>query len=357
MSIRNLLITLLTLMGLLILVGSSWEIREIRAKQSAAQWVHQSNQVADLSLRASGVMAMERGITAAILSDPDRANPEMLYEMAEQRRSGDELYGTIVALASELTDADADLPLSRSLRQLEHHRNELASARQQVDQLIAGDAPALNEQQWIRLATRHIETLSDLRDATNQSKPGNLYSHTPNPVIKEVLFNASEHAGRERAIVGAAIAQSRSLSEAELARLERYRDIVDISLERTNTLLKQLPDIPEMSAAREALDAGFLGTTRRCARQCMRPAMKASPTRSAPASGTRTPLAESAPYWCSPRRSASTLNPAWNGCGTTPGSHGQWWPYRFSPPSASSCSPSGRFAGASCTLCASSRGR
>ncbi|MCG6657736.1 EAL domain-containing protein [Halomonas campisalis] len=259
MTIRNLLITLLTVMGLLILVGSSWEIREIRAKQGAAEWVHQSNRVADLSLRASGVMAMERGITAAILSRPDRANPEMLYEMAEQRHSGDELYRSIAALASRLTGDDADLPLSRSLAQLARHRDELASARQQVDRLIAGDASSLNEQQWIRLATRHIEVLSDLRDATNQPKPGNLYSHTPNPVIKEVLFNASEHAGRERAIVGAAIAQARPLSESELARLQRYRDIVDASLERADTLIEQLPDIPKLAAAREALEAGFLG--------------------------------------------------------------------------------------------------
>ncbi len=257
MTIRNLLITLLTVMGLLILVGSSWEIRELRAKQGAAQWVHQNNRVADISLRASGVMAMERGITLAILSLSDRGNPEMLYEMAQQRRSGDELYRSLVTLASEL--ADADLPLSRSLAQLASHREELVNARRQVDQLIAGDPSTLDEQQWILLATRHIEALSNLRDATNQPKPGNLYSHTSNPVIKEVLFNASEHAGRERAIVGAAIAQGRSLSGAELAQLQRYRDTVDASMERAHALIEQLPDVAGLVAARKALENGFLG--------------------------------------------------------------------------------------------------
>ncbi len=259
MTIRNLLTMLLTVMGLLILIGSSWEVRELRAKQDAARWVHQNNQVADLSLRASGVMAMERGITAAILSLSDRGNPEMLYEMAQQRRSGDELYRSLEALATELTAANADLPLSRSLAQLVGQREALVDARHQVDRLIVGDAAPLNEQQWIQLATRHIEALSNLRDAANQPKPGNLYSHTSNPIIKEVLFNASEHAGRERALVGAAIAQGRPLSGAELAQLQRYRDTVDASLERAHALIEQLSDVPGLVAARKALEAEFLG--------------------------------------------------------------------------------------------------
>ncbi|WP_163558522.1 EAL domain-containing protein [Halomonas sp. NO4] len=259
MTIRNLLITLLTLLGLLILVGSSWELRKIRAKQSAARWVHQNNQVADLSLRASGIMAMERGITATILSHPAQANPDMLYEMAQQRHNGNELYHSILTLASPLARTADSHPLSRSLEQLRRHRKALEQARQQVDQRLAGKTVSLDETEWIELATRHIEALSNLRDATVQPMPGNIYTHTPNPVIKEVLFIISEHAGRERAIIGAAIAQGRPLSDADLTRLQRYRDIVNASLERADTLIQQLPDTPELVTAHSELEAGFLG--------------------------------------------------------------------------------------------------
>lgn len=277
MTIRNLLITLLTLLGLLILVGSSWEVREIRAKRDAAQWVHQSHRIADLSLRASGIMAMERGITAAILSNPAGANPDMLYEMAQQRRNGDELYRTILSTASPLASTDDAHPLARSLQQLTQHREALETARLQVDRRLAGATAPADEKQWIALATRHIQALSDLRDATTHPMPGNLYSHTANPVIKEVLFNVSEHAGRERAIIGAAIAQGRPLSDADLALLERYRDIVDASLERADTLIRQLPDSPELATARDELEAGFLGDY-----QALRQAVHAASRQQAP---------------------------------------------------------------------------
>ncbi|AMD01243.1 EAL domain-containing protein [Halomonas chromatireducens] len=261
MTIRNLLIFLLTLMGLLILLGSSWEIREIRAKLNAAQWVHQSNRVADLSLRASGVMAMERGITAAILSHPAEASPDMMYEMARQRHDGNALYHAIQASASELPSLariDDTHPLRRGLQQLTQHHDTMATARQKVDQRIASEAAEIDESQWIGLATRYIYALSELRDATAHPMPDNIYSYTTNPLIKDALFNVSEYAGRERAIIGSAIAQQRTLSENERARLQRYRDIVEASLARVETLIQQLPDIPALTRARAELDAHFL---------------------------------------------------------------------------------------------------
>ncbi|EWH01634.1 EAL domain-containing protein [Halomonas sp. BC04] len=261
MTIRNLLIFLLTLMGLLILLGSSWEIREIRAKLSAAQWVHQSNQVADLSLRASGVMAMERGITAAILSHPTQASPDMMYEMARQRHDVDTLYRSILAAASELpglSRIDDTHPLHRGLQQLAQHHETMETARGQVDRRIASEAAELDESQWIALATRYIEALSELRDATGHPMPDNIYSYTTNPLIKDALFNVSEYAGRERAIIGSAIAGQRPLSGPERATLLRYRDIVEASLARVETLIQQLPDIPALTRARAELDASFL---------------------------------------------------------------------------------------------------
>ncbi|RCV87687.1 EAL domain-containing protein [Billgrantia montanilacus] len=260
-SIRNLLISLLTLMGMLILLGSSWEIREIRAKLNAAQWVHQSNRVADLSLRASGVMAMERGITAAILSHPAQASPDMMYEMARQRHDVDALYRSILDSASELPSLsriDDTHPLRRGLHQLTQNHDTMATARQKVDQRITSEAAEIDESQWIGLATRYIDVLSELRDATAHPMPDNIYSYTTNPLIKDALFNVSEHAGRERAIIGSAIAQQSPLSEPERATLQRYRDIVEASLARVETLIQQLPDMPALTKARAELDAHFL---------------------------------------------------------------------------------------------------
>ncbi|MBA2777291.1 EAL domain-containing protein [Billgrantia kenyensis] len=217
--------------------------------------------MADLSLRASGVMAMERGITSAILSQPDMATPDMLYEMAQQRRNGDELYRVILAVSSELARLSGGAPhhpLRSSLQELARHHEALSSARRQVDARLAGEIVTLDESQWILQATRFIEALTSVRDASTHPMPGNIYSHSTNPIIKDALFNISEYAGRERAILGAAISQQRAISDSEHAMLMRYRDIVEASLERVDILFRQLPEQPSLSTAQAELESRFL---------------------------------------------------------------------------------------------------
>ncbi|EWH01959.1 nitrate- and nitrite sensing domain-containing protein [Halomonas sp. BC04] len=333
MTIRNLLIFLLTLMGLLILLSSGWEIREIRAKLNAAQWVHQSNRVADISLRASGVMAMERGITAAILSHPAQASPDMLYEMARQRHDGDALYRSIMATASELpslSQVDDTHPLRRGLQQLAQHHDTMETARRQVDQRIANEAVELDESQWITLATRYVEALSELRDATAHPMPNNIYSYTTNPLIKDALFNVSEYAGRERAVIGSAIAQQRPLSEIERARLQRYRDIVEASLARIETLIQQLPDIPALQRPKLSWIPAFSMSIRPFDLPSIEPTVKAPTIRSAQPNGTSKPPRASA-RCCRFRKSSVIISkPASTSCVTASCSR---WPWRSSPSS------------------------
>ncbi|RUA22317.1 hypothetical protein DSL92_06545 [Billgrantia gudaonensis] len=90
----------------------------------------------------------------------------------------------------------------------------------------------------------------------HHSMPGNLYSHTANPVIKEVLFNVSEHAGRERAIISGYRPRSTA---------QRCRPNIAGALPRhRRRLLERRPPstitgLPRLTTARNALEAGFLG--------------------------------------------------------------------------------------------------
>ncbi len=260
MTIRRLLITLLALLGLLILAGSLWEFTEARAKLRAVDWVEKTNRLTDLSLRASTVMAMERGITAAILSSPDHAGADMREEMAQQRRAVDAFYRDMQDAAQTLPALPASHPLSTALHDLAYNRGELEASRDQIDQdLRNGGSAGGAETAWIALASNHIEALANVRRATMAPLPDNIYSYTPNPVMKEVLFTVSEYAGRERAIIGAAIARNRPLSAGELAQLQQYRDIVDLGLKRTESIVRQFPATQGMNIALAGLSSGFLG--------------------------------------------------------------------------------------------------
>lgn len=259
MSIRRLLVTLLALLGLLTVIGSVWETREARQKMRAVSWIEQSNLVADIALRAGAVMAMERGITAAIVSNPHQAGIEMLDEMRHQRHALDQLYQQLLHTVETQVVLPANHPVSAALIDLAASRGELETIRQQTDRLLR-DGPAVSEQQWLNVATRHIELLAEVRRATMAPLPDNAYSYVPNPLIKEVLFTISEFAGRERAIVGTAIAANRALTEAELLQLQQYRDMVEMALRRSEALLRQFAPTPQLAEANAGLASNFLGS-------------------------------------------------------------------------------------------------
>ncbi|GAB4296979.1 MAG: hypothetical protein Kow0096_14720 [Thiohalomonadaceae bacterium] len=253
MSIRRLLITLLALLGLLILAGSLWELRDAREKLSAVTWIEQTNHLADLSLRASAVMAMERGITAALLSS-EEPPPTMVDEMRRQRQTVDRQYQRLLDTAQTIDNLPPSHPLTLALHDLAHSRGELEASRHLIDQHnLPGGADA-----WIAQATRHIEAMTDVRRACMVPLPGNMYSYIPNPVMKEALFTVSEYAGRERAIVGAAIARHRPLTEQELAQLRQYRNVVDVALTRAERIMRQFPASRELTLASANVTSVFL---------------------------------------------------------------------------------------------------
>lgn len=259
MTIRRLLTTLLALLGLLILAGSTWELTEVRTRVRAINWVEQTNNLADVSLHASAVMAMERGITAAILANPAAATNTMHAEMLLQRQALDEHYQRLLNIVKILPELPANHPLSSTLHELGRSRGELEAFRRQIDHALAQQTQAYREQEWIALASSHIEALVAVRFATMMPLPDNPYSYVSNPVLKQVLFTISEFAGRERAIIGAAIAQGRPLSEIELERLTQYRSMVELRLRTSESITRHFPATPELTQATTRLSSGFLG--------------------------------------------------------------------------------------------------
>ena len=260
MSIRQLLITLLGLLGLLIVFGSVWEFNEARAKAEAVAWFEQTNRLSELSLLASSVVAMERGITAAILSNPPQAGDSMRHEMEQQRQAADHYYRQMMAIAHALPRLPSLHPITSAMHDLSRSRGELEAYRQRVDRIVQENQAPGNQHEWITVASRHVDILADVRRATISPLPNNIYSFTPNPIMMEILFTISEYAGRERAIIGAAIASDRPLDEEELKHLRQYRDIVEMGLQRSESMVRQFPVSSELIEASGDLSNHFLGS-------------------------------------------------------------------------------------------------
>ncbi len=179
--------------------------------------------------------AIERGVGTAIIAGDD----ELLEDFAEYGRRGDAEAAAAQKLARELPRSRAQIPLTTQLERWTHTLDALRVARSKVlPREVSEDA-------WLETATVNIrQGESALRDLVfAPTGPGQMahYMHTLLLPHVSLLMN---DAGLERAILAAALASRRVISDEQLVALEHYRhDRVDRSIEAL-MLVKELAGVP-----------------------------------------------------------------------------------------------------------------
>ncbi|NMG01895.1 HAMP domain-containing protein, partial [Azoarcus taiwanensis] len=257
-SIRGLALALIGAFALLSAGAGFWQLADSRAKLRAVEWTQLANQLTDVAQRASARLALERGVTAAILGNPAEADPELLFELHGVRLLVDELHRQMWELLGELGNRSIDHPLFERVGDLQQSRAEMVRLRALVDEQLLGVGNGLDAEQWIALMNRRIDELQDV--ATHAMLPlrGNVYTLVSAPIIKDVLFTLGEYLGRERAMVGVAIARNQALSEAELAQLHDYRVVALRARERALAMIQDLPASAELEQAHKRLEQDLL---------------------------------------------------------------------------------------------------
>lgn len=258
MTVRRLLFVLISVFCLLSAISGVWQLADSRAQVRAVEWTYRANRMADLAQQVSGGLAMERGITAAVLASPAEVALSMLAEMERVRVSNDARHAQMRELLDSLADLSSDHPLFDKREELDRNRREMVRHRQLVDDQVRGFSNGLVPEQWIELMTRRMEGLHDLVSISGLPVRDNVYTRASAPLVRDLLFSLSEYMGRERALVGVAIAQDRPLTSDELERLDEYRTIAVHARKRVEAIVGLLPDDPAMTAAREAFESGFV---------------------------------------------------------------------------------------------------
>ncbi|CAM5452835.1 EAL domain-containing protein [Thauera mechernichensis] len=257
-SIRGLVMTLLGAFALLSAGGGLWQLADSRAKLRAVEWTQLANRLTDVAQRASARLAMERGVTAAILGNPSKAGPGLVLEMQQLRAPVNRSHEQLMALAGELKERSAEHPIFERLRDLDQSRAEMERFRTLADEQLRGLQNELDAEQWIALMTWRIDELQGLATITMLPLRDNAYTIASAPVIKDLLFTLSEYLGRERAMIGVAIARNQPLSEAELQTLHDYRVVALRARQRVTMLMRDLPPDAELHRAREAFARSLL---------------------------------------------------------------------------------------------------
>ncbi len=259
LKIRQILLGLYGLLALTVLATLGKQTFNVVSDYQKTQWLEDANRLADNALKATAKGAVERGLTATALSDVRNVSSETRQKIETLRLAGDASYAEAKHLAERIVAGKTNHPLHASLANLAERRKALDEARVSVDQAIRTSTATIAVERWVGGMTAYIEALSVVRrDALVASNPMD-EAYRSNLQIKEIVFLASEYAGRERAALGSFIAQNRPIPADVGLTLSRNRGIVEQNLELLRALDAQSSSDSQVRAAVKRMDEIFLG--------------------------------------------------------------------------------------------------
>lgn len=257
-KLRHMLIALMGLMAIISLVALGWNgYLAMQASRDAA-WLAKANRLADAALRTGTTMAMEQGVTVAVLSAPDKATDEMRDSMQQLRESGDRYLRKLQQLADAFMEQAAHPLMAEQLQGMKRHYAEVLAARRAVDAALRGEG-AMDEQQWLRASSGFLRAVSAVRRITFAPRQVRDFVQQESPLVKEALYTAAEYAVRERTLVGMSIASGHPLTEAQMTQLRHYRGIVDEALHKLDYTLPGWDAAGDVMRAHQLLDREFRG--------------------------------------------------------------------------------------------------
>lgn len=253
---RHLLFALLGLTTLLALTAVGWSGRLALRDLNEARHLLLVNDIAELTLQINTNSAMERAITAVMLAQPGTASDAMRTEMLRLRRENEVQVIDLLAAIEALLARDPAPQLYEALELLRRDRQAVLRARGSADLMLQRGERG-GEAEFLTATTSYIEAVARVRSISfTRSRQGDL-TWRDHLSLKEALYTASEYAGRERAMLGVAIAQARPLSDGERDALVGMRHTTQVALGQLDLTPNTFAEIPEVAAAHAVMNAEF----------------------------------------------------------------------------------------------------
>ncbi len=229
-SIKTSLFSSMLILGSLLIVNLLFTIINVYQPQvTRSDGLFRSNLLADYIILATTEEAKERGFSVSYISNiahdksPDAG---LKVKIDEFRQAGDKNVQLALKLAKELVDENwAGDEFKKAFQHTQTEWQQLQLLRQRVD-----NDTSLTASELLIQMNQFITTFSTLRQmAFNPAShlEGAIFN---NILIKQAIWEASEYAGRERAIVAAAISASEPMSRIKIQTLGKYRGLVESKL-------------------------------------------------------------------------------------------------------------------------------
>jgi len=220
----------------------------------------QANAMADYLIDAAGIEAVERGLTASALGSLVPASPVALKTIVGLREKGDASWNRALAVARALAvRATPDSEFDDTIRQAEREHATLIQARARADSCLRGEACDYTATEWLKAMSYFIGVSSRLRESAFLPLDTPRHVAQLNLSLKRWVWLASEHAGRERGMLGYYISARLPVPPAVLDELKANRGVVDRSIFDIQAVAELKSADPRIVHAVKEVEKAFLG--------------------------------------------------------------------------------------------------
>ncbi len=217
-----------------------------------------ANKLADKIILAAGILAEERGVTAAALGSS--AHVAALQErFIKLRRQSDDFWKDELAITHQIiARLPADSPFASAFARTRQWWLTLQSVRGRVDQQLAGTGN-ITVTEWIQTTTAYIASAARLREAAFASADIAPEVTRLNMTLRNWVWLIAEHAGLERGVLAYHVSAGLALPSATLDELKAYRGVVDRNVREVLAMKTFSGTDLRIIRAIEWMEAVFLG--------------------------------------------------------------------------------------------------
>jgi len=245
--VRSLLLLIFGLLTLISIAAITWNALHVYDHYRQAGHLAGANAVGQRSLTLNVFLARERGLTAALLANPEAMAEQSREALNRLRAQSDRGLASL----QEQAAIYAWLPTVRDVKgRVGSLPTRLERMREQVDLSLSRGRVGYRYSEWIEAITSLIDEIAAINRAVTAPVDEADHAILYGSAVKEAFFNLSENAGRERALISAVIAQNRPFSELEYEELANFQYTRRMIERQISDIVHFFPRTPEIEQAR-----------------------------------------------------------------------------------------------------------
>ncbi|MCW8945691.1 MAG: nitrate- and nitrite sensing domain-containing protein, partial [Sedimenticola sp.] len=258
-KIRRLLLMVMGLLSAVAIAALIWNSLNVLEQHRAASRLTLNSQLADQSLLLTSELAIERGLSSTLLAAKASQDADQLLRLSEQRIRVDEKFQILLLSLKGHHNDNSSEPLHRGYETLRAHFEQLTRLRSYVDAIYMGNDNLDTSLQWFGLVSGIIDDIARLQRQIMIPTMDAGYVVARGQQLRALFFRMTEAAGRERAMIGRAIATRDILNNNQLMEIAEYREVLNNGKKQITLLEKQYPETDTLNIALARYQSIFLG--------------------------------------------------------------------------------------------------